>query len=407
MRGWATFGLALLLSGCIVPAGRAPAPTSDAPSGVVTTLHVPIHRLESAAGETTFASDPQGRAMYVGGSQWVYVSRDDGSTWTRAPGTALLGPLDGFSVAVDADGGLYAVTTEGANVDLSRSTDQARSWERTNFVAGLSAGIADRPWIAARGSGELAMLVGASHVTSAQGNYESCTMSDDRGQTWSLPDTKGSPGPVGGLAFGDDGTFYSVAQDGTVEKFVQRCSTSPQGLRVLDDDIVPDELPVATSGTHVFTAAPLKEGGLEFGGLAMDGGIRRIRVTPENVLVGAYPAIAARGDDVAALWYGSNSAGDFTAASWMGSFDVYVAIIHDFWGTASQRVYKIDQAAVHDGPICREGVSCGSASRGPGDYFAIGFDAKGGLNLAYTRDTGDVGIFHVRLTAGPDGRLHG
>jgi hypothetical protein len=193
-----------------------------------------------------------------------------------------------------------------------------------------------------------------------------------------------------------NGSFYSVAQDGTLLRFAS-CMAGPSEKKLLDADALPEELPVAVSGSSVFTVAPTKAGGIEIGGTQSFGPPRQIELLPRGLESAMYVAVAARGDDVAALWYGTTTAGHVSDSGFAGDFNVYVAILHHFWNSPSVAVFQITTSPVHHGAICRNGISCGSASRGPGDYFDIAIDRWGGVDAVYAADTGTQGTYLEHL----------
>jgi hypothetical protein len=134
-------------------------------------------RIHPEGGSSHFAVGPNGELalrvspIAASGNQFhegldlILVSTDGGETWSRhpIPGTIAWDPT--FSdpegvprwvepLAWDARGALYHLWSEGETVELARSADQGATWQ-TSLVADDGT-VAYFPFLAARGSGELA-----------------------------------------------------------------------------------------------------------------------------------------------------------------------------------------------------------------------------------------------------------
>src|SRR5439155_6916440 len=92
---------------------------------------------------------------------------------------------DGVALAQDDAGTLYASDTDGSFIAVASSKNGGATWTTVeNYVAGASA-IADRPWLAARGDGEVTLVWNAGQV-------EMCSRSTDGGVTFTQASPYGS-----------------------------------------------------------------------------------------------------------------------------------------------------------------------------------------------------------------------
>ena len=108
---------------------------------------------------------------------FIWRSTDGGQTWSRVdwlvPGSAMhspptaIGPADP-DFAIDSAGTLYETELEW-NVSVSASHDNGQTWPDANPIADVG----DRPWIVARGPGEVYLRI--------TGNLQKST---DGGATW-------------------------------------------------------------------------------------------------------------------------------------------------------------------------------------------------------------------------------
>ena len=108
---------------------------------------------------------------------FIWRSTDNGKTWKRveflAAGSAMhspptaIGPADP-DFAIDSAGNLYETELEW-NVSVAASHDNGQTWPDANPIADVG----DRPWVAARGPGEVYLRI--------TGNFQKST---DGGATW-------------------------------------------------------------------------------------------------------------------------------------------------------------------------------------------------------------------------------
>jgi hypothetical protein len=162
--------------------GYEPAVVADRFGNLFATAHK--ERWQNAAAPDT--GSPTGvRAM-----SWTWMSSDGGRTWQNLPGLVqdkVVGDEGDF--AIDAAGHLYFADLSFADSSLTRWTVTGRgevTWDFTR-PAVPTAGIDDRPWLAAHGNGKV-LYVGeilqAQQATSSEEPATTIYRSTDAGQTF-------------------------------------------------------------------------------------------------------------------------------------------------------------------------------------------------------------------------------
>lgn len=407
-RGWpsvrASLALALLLavlaSGCASSPGPAP-PTSseevapEPPADAAPRNQFLLDGLRPPGGDLSDGAEPSilvdrlGRAIWVGDTSGLTVSYDNGTTWKAGPYPFLLS-ADGWGLAQDDEGVLYMSTTALGWVDVARSEDLGR----TATVVGRfvdAAPIADRPWIAARGDGEVAMVFYAfGRVVD-----EACVRSTDGGSTWLDRQPFAGHANPGNLVYDDQGALYFAEGSGEVWHLPDGCglasisyTRSPFrifGGRELGAN---NQLQVATAGDALYAVAA-GEGNREMllAGSRGLGTPRLLTVSPPQLASNTFGAVSTWGDEVAVAWYGSETPGDPSAIGYGGAFNVYVARVRDFWGTPHVTYYRLTDEPNHVGDICMGGIGCTEeADRDLLDYFGVDHDPWGGIHVAYGHD---------------------
>jgi hypothetical protein len=105
------------------------------------------------------------------GGSWVAVSHDEGASWswfpiTGAPGTRAL--TSGLQLAIDHANNLYALWTDGSQLELSISRDGGKAWGRPLEVAAPGLRQVDLPALAAGPAGHVGVAYYGSTDTSAK-----------------------------------------------------------------------------------------------------------------------------------------------------------------------------------------------------------------------------------------------
>jgi hypothetical protein len=411
--------LAAALAGCLA---ASPPPSSPGPAGIAQTpslaardastgedlpLLQGAHSAKVSAGsEPSVLADRNGKYVWIGDSSGGHYSTDNGTSWAAMPDFKLPGAfVDGWALAQDGSGKLYAAALQGSVLDVARSGDGGRSWEQVTHAAGVS-GSADRPWLASRGNGEVVLFYFDAPAVGF-GFYEYCTRSTDGGASW-LDRNPVAGTPSAGKAFFDaDGHFYYSQTDGTLFQFTGACLSTPKQIPMLAGPAVNNFIQGDAWGNDLYMAAAMDGSSrIVLAGSHGGGAPKTLTVSPPSLKTNTYATLSAWGDQVAVAWYGSETPGDFSANGFAGDFNVYLAIVTDFWGNATVTQSRLTGAPMHHGTICTTGLTC-TGNRGLLDYFMVDHDIWGGLHVAYVDDTTDAGVRYLHIppgaTAAPTG----
>jgi hypothetical protein len=354
----------------------------------------------SSGSEPFILADRLGRFLWIGDTSGVHRSGDNGTTWSDMPLPATTLSLlftDGVALAQDEKGRLYAASLSDNRGDVSRS-DDGTAFASSSFAAGLPV---DRPWVAAHG--DTAMLVFLNNY-GVLGSLEGCARSTDAGRTFLDRNPASGPSGSGGIAADDQGTFY-VTYSGTGSLTRLRTCTdavwpATDSQEMFDALGANNMVAVASNGSALHVAAADAGNAIVLSSVRAWGDApRRLRLSPPELQANTFAAVAARGRDVAVAWYGSATGGDPSGTGFGGSFDVYVARVHDPFGEAggpSVRVEKVTATPNHRGQICMGGLTC-TGNRGLLDYFGVAIDLWGGVHVAYVDDTSSAATYHVHL----------
>jgi PKD repeat protein len=349
-------------------------------------------------------ADRDGRYLWVGDTSGGYYSEDNGTSWTRMgnyPGNGGVAFVDGWVFAQDEESRLYSAVLDDNHVDIVRSSNGGDSWDQTTYLAGVS-GTADRPWIAAQGDEVVLFYFDAPAVIT--GLYEHCARSTDGGLTWLDRDPMAGSPQGGNAVFDDQGNFYYGDNSGTVYKFAGSCTSSVATRAMFGSSVRSSNnmIPVAVEGEHLCMAAATTGNGAIQLSCLRDFGVPKVRtISPEFLKANIFSTISMQEGQIAVAWYGSETDGDPTAEGFTGAFNVYVAIVEDFWEeTATITHHRLTSTPNHVGQICIGGISCTETSdRDLLDYFGIDHDIWGNVHVAYAHDgtTANAQTRHARL----------
>ncbi|HET6404624.1 MAG TPA: sialidase family protein [Candidatus Thermoplasmatota archaeon] len=386
-RGLLLVCVATLVSFAIVPlVGSA---THDATPRLALGAHLQDD-VVLPAGTVSGGAEPiihvtrDGTTLLVGDSSGVYRSVNGGATWTRLSHPFLQGAFtDGRAIAEDDVGRIYVAHTQGQIVGVARSSDNGASWDLISRVVAVGA-IADRPWLAARGDGEVTLIVYNA------GHGEECFRSTDGGATF-LDRTLITPGVAntGGMAYDPQGRLWY--SNGASWYRWTTCLQPP----------LPVDHP--NGGAQILTQTAVDAQGRPYSALPSGnnaqmlvharqttGGVKTLAVSPAELKSNTFGAIAVNNatGEVAVGWYGSTTAGNPSASTFGGSWHVYVARITGFWSASpSVTVTQVTTTPNHVGGFCMTGVTCGSgADRDLLDYFGLTFAPDGSVHVAYGHD---------------------
>lgn len=375
----------------------------------------------SNGAEPAILVDRLGRGILVGDHLGVKRSTNGGASWSTVsipwiPGhdpVFGVGIYDGWVFAQDDAGTIYASTTDGPVINVASSQDGGATWDVgiSTFVVDVSARIADRPWLAARNDGQVAM------IWNDGGASQACSYSTDGALTFTKKSLLSNVPPIGGLpAFDKNGglIFASNGGIGGGARNLYRYSGSPcsGGVTTVDMGAAGEQLStqVVADAAGNYVARPSADGTkmqiLGVPGMTM-GGAKTLVVSPATLKGNTFGTIAYRegAGEMAVAWYGTATAGDFSEPGFNGQWNVYVARVRDFWTATPQVVVQqVTSTPNHVGDFCFSGTGCdlsGAGDRDLLDYFQITYDAAGQLHLAYGHDgtTANPQVIYARLPA--------
>lgn len=421
--------LALLVAGCIAPAATLPSDDRSAeaaPGGHLPNLWLLDAVRATATQVTNDGAEPHmlvtstGNLLIgdTGGSgSAIHRSVDGGATWTHARPFLQAVVTDGVALAEDEAGTLYGASLDGATILLVRSTDGGATWRSVTPLVTTAQGspvdawpVADRPWLAARGDGELTLVYNQVGLGTTK-----CLRSTDGGTTW----TEHRPNRGGVIAGGvavdrRDGSVF-ILVDGILDKYPKNClgvdtaqvGTVAQNRRQADMFPGPDGLNnqrnVQVDDTGIYGAMVGPDNAvLRVAALRHDLATRKeVVLDPPALATFAMPVVSRHGDEVAVAWYGSETPGDPNDPAFAGSWNVYVARIDDIWGTPTVTYDRLTAEANHVGRICMGGIGCPEdGTRDLLDYFGIDHAPDGSVHVAYVFDgtaNRDAAVGHAKL----------
>jgi hypothetical protein len=108
------------------------------------------------------------------GGSWVAVSHDEGASWSWLPITGAPGAngiTAGLQLAIDQANNLYALWTDGAQLELSISHDRGKTWGHPLGIAAPKLKQIDLPALAAGAAGH----IGVAYYGSADGSAKTLT----------------------------------------------------------------------------------------------------------------------------------------------------------------------------------------------------------------------------------------
>lgn len=409
----------LLAAGCVSPPAELPAPPAagdeGGASGYVPNLFLIDHPrppggVVHGGSEPMVLADRVGEYLWIGSTGGASRSADNGTTWENLSWPFLLS-ADGWSLAQDDVGRVYVSTTGIPNVEVYRSDDDGETWIRPGLptrppLSGVVdvAPVADRPWLAARGDGEVMLI----HYDFGRTYSESCVYSTDAGETWTDRDpmmgvaNAGRPDfdALGRFGFtGGDGKLYLLGQSANI---VPRCAQDPQEVRMfLSMGAQPMRAASATGNTW-FSAAPTSgNGAIQLAGYN-GAAVKRLVVSPPILKANTYATVSAGPNDIAVAWYATETPGAWSTPGFEGSWNVYVARVSNFFAASPTiALTRLTTEPNHVGDICVGGIGCtGGADRDLLDYFGVEHDKWGGVNVAYVHDgdTDERVVRFARLT---------
>lgn len=391
---------------------------TTAPHGAAAPAELSPVTVGNDGNEPLVRVSPDGRTVYVTALQFVYVSRDDGRTFSPFRDLVVNGPATSnadSSIDVTPSGTVHLALNYpfAGTVAACVSTDEARSFSCNPAVV---PGVNDRQWV-------VSDQAGGTYLTSNVGLYHTVLFRSTDGLMFTpaktveveIAPSTGAPVvlPNGGLLqpFIDDGSTGYRAEDNGVELSgplsVQDWQPAAAGLTP-----VKRRTPLV-AGTGIPSLAATSDGvtylvseGVSSSEEPEAGGKAR-RATGKSVVVGRTPdrgktwqilpplpgtgtgtaamsAIAAGAPGHLGVLYYRNSRGS-SAGMAAGSWDVLWA---ETWNaTAARPRWRTTtvESGVHHGPICSH-ADCLNRGRFAGDFISAHIDGTGRAHLVYMRD---------------------
>lgn len=395
------------------------------------------------AGTTHFYSlevdDPTSEAFFeqYRGQVYAWYSTDRGKTWqfvdrTLPPDNA---PGSGFSdpdFAIDAAGNVYLSEINLANVAMSKSTTNGRSYQLQNFFA---EDITDRQWSAA-GPANVLFLdgnpeeSGGTVPTEPVGNSaHTIYRSTDGGKTFS--EGIADAGGLGDIVYD---AFASTLYEAHLGNGALQIAAFRNALDPNAETALTPEISTIATGVSMLSHWPAidtdAKGNVyivwDESGTTRPAGIyysysttggrtwaKPTRVDPDNH-TDIWPWIAV-GDPgkVAIAWMGNDHAlpgNDAEAAGPGDPWNIYIAQTQNGLGCLAStspgfRANRATPEPFHVGTVCMGGTTCQAMliDRRLGDYFTIDIDSSGAVVAAYsdTRQGGAVSLpAFLRQTGG-------
>lgn len=398
---------ALALAGCV---SQLPAATTDdeaapadapAPGGNQFLLDGPrpFTAAVSSGAEPMVLADKAGKWVWVGDTAGVFRTPDNGTSWHQSPRGELPGVFqDGWALAQDDAGTLYASTTQGQFINVFASTDNGRTWSSKNLVAAAGA-LADRPWLAARGTGQVALIQNnAPHGTQ-------CLYSTDGGKTFLVNSYLTPAGvlPSNGILTRSTiiaGNAVFDAAGGLLfatDEFIFRYQTPCQGALF----VVPLPPAGAQIHTHVrtdaqgrlYTAQPSPDNSaVELRGFATKqaSSLKTLVVSPPELKSNTFATLDVGADEIVVAWYGTETAGAPEAMPESAQWNVFLARVKGFWSANPTVTWeRVSTEPNHQGRFCLSGTTCDTGDdRNLLDYFGVDVGPDGAVHVAYGHDHG-------------------
>lgn len=360
----------------------------------------PTSSTVSGGAEPSMLASKDGRHLWIGDTDGLSISTDNGTTW-RSSGIDFTLTADGWSLGEDDAGNLFMSTTSTVSIVFARSSDGGFTADHMDEIVDV-APVADRPYLAARGDGEVAIIMYDFGRTTS----ETCVRSTDGGETW-LDRSLLSGSAIGGNLQFDDAGALVFADLGRMWRY-DSCTVETGSAYIGGDyvDMYPggiganNHVQVATEDGAYYTALA-GPGNKEIIIAAMEtwgGPVKHLVVSPPVLKSNTFAAISVHDGEIAVAWYGSETPGDPSQVGFDGAFNVYVAQVRDFWGTPSITHTRLTTEPNHVGDICMGGIGCTEeADRDLLDYFGVDHDIWGGVHVAYGHDgTGSRADAEVR-----------
>ena len=362
----------------------------------------------SDGNEPNMLVAPDG-TLYISALQYLYVSRDNGKTWTQSPGSTYSSQLNlasDSSIAVDPGGRLY-FTFDYPYAGVTAvcvSDDHAESF--TCDPKSVPGGT-DRMWVVAPTNDE-------AYLVTNEGLYQTLLFkSTDRGETWNPQGTvtKGANSNTGPMIESPKShlIFQPFTDNASNQTATNNFDSGPLGFHVYDgESSTATELTTPlTAGAALPTAAFTPDGVLYLasdvpGAKDDQGAVTNVKLVVARSKnegakwkklrrpipgtgkgIATFTALAAgKPGHIGVLYYYTSTPGVASGVSADTSWNVKWA---ETWNATSRHprwTVQTIERDVHHGPICST-AGCSGNDRFAGDFIAAAFDAKDRPHLTW------------------------
>lgn len=383
-------GLLVVAALALLTLGSVAVPAAEPFAAHLTLAPAALLEGELPEGTVSNGAEPRihvtrdGSTILIGDFTGLYRSTNGGTSWQRAPDPFAPGVFaDGWPIAEDDTGRIYAADTQGQIVGVASSSNRGQSWDIVSRIVAVGS-IVDRPWLAARGNGEVALIVNSDRG-------EECYRSLDGGATWLDFSLTANPPPnPGSVSFDPQGRlWFSNGASWYMWNAPCRGAAIPRdhpdaGPQILTQTAV-------DSAGAVYTAVPSSNSAqMLVHARPSTGGLKTVVVSQAAQKSNTFGAIAVDNvtGDVAVAWYGSTTAGN-PSGSFSGSWQVFVARIQNYWSASPTiTVTQVTTEANHVGGFCMNGIGCstGGGDRDLLDYQGVAFAPDHSIHVAYGHD---------------------
>jgi hypothetical protein len=384
---------AAALGALLIPSNSATAATFNAPV-VVSPNDVSEPGVEVAPDGTLYVHGPTGVPLWSS----IWRSDNGGANWVFTPGLTRTGLGGGdIDMAIQPNGKLAFTDLWLGSSSVGTSTDKGNTW-LTNQLQGTV--VQDRQWITTTGRDI------TYHVTHQLAAGLVVSKSVDGGLTYPIQVLAAStldqgnclcpPGSMvseaGSAPAGTDDRIGVIYTTGTGINFSRSVNGGLTWIRSTID---------ATGGGSTLEAFPVVAnaggGNLVAAWLEVNSGNSKVWfasstnwgatwTAPKTIVTtgtSVFPWIDAKGSKVGVSLYHTTATG--TPSNVTGSAQWNLKYLESIDGGATwSALTTADSTAVKTGPICTDGLNCGS-DRELGDFQMIALDGAGKANIAYVR----------------------
>jgi len=353
-----------------------------------------VRKVGSAGNEPLITRAPDG-TLYVSALQHLYVSTDNGTTWspvTTPLYASTLNLASDSSIAVDPGNRLYFTFDwpYAGGTAVCTSDDRGKTWAcQPEALAGGT----DRMWV-------VAPTTSTAYLVTNEGLEKTVLFtSTDRGATWVPAGTNGTTiAPQDGALLKDpksSAVVQTVNASGVSVYVWTPGATTPayRSTGLPTANALPSAAFTSDGTLYVASESPTDDGGRQVSIVrTRDLGVTWTELPPVTGTAAGtatFSAIAAgRPGDVGVLFYSTEDEGDPTALS-TSRWSVKWARSRN--ATSAHPTWTVTTLAkdVHKGLICAA-AACTGGGRFAGDFIAASIDGTGTARVVWMNDEGEI-----------------